>query len=156
MSDDLDFITAGALLASKDALDTEALRLMYRLEVAGAEFYEGLAALVDDEAADLLRRNGREELGHARRIVRVLSLRTGEEYEPHGDDLVPLAVPLPPSADPELLPLVVAAELDGDAGYQRWADAEEDPEVERLLRLNGREETIHGERVQRVIALLGA
>jgi hypothetical protein len=48
----------------------------------------------------------------------------------------------------------VQGERDGDAGYQRWADNEPDPEVARLLRLNGREETIHGERVSEVIAIL--
>ena len=49
-----------------------------------------------------------------------------------------------------------AAEKVRDAGYQRWADRETDPEVQRLLRLNGREETTHGERVREVMALLAA
>jgi hypothetical protein len=53
-------------------------------------------------------------------------------------------------------PLIVKAELDGDAGYQRWADNEPDPEVARLLRLNGREETKHGERAQAALAILEA
>jgi hypothetical protein len=53
----------------------------------------------------------------------------------------------------DVLPFIVQGERDGDAGYQRWADNEPDPEVARLLRLNGREETIHGERVE-VIAIL--
>ena len=53
-----------------------------------------------------------------------------------------------------LLGVIVQAEFDGDAGYQRWADNEELPEVERLLRLNGREESIHGRRVEQAIALL--
>ena len=48
------------------------------------------------------------------------------------------------------------AEIDGDAGYQRWADRESDPEVARLLRLNGREETIHGERVSQALEILKA
>ena len=56
----------------------------------------------------------------------------------------------------ELFPAIVKAELDGDAGYQRWADREADPEVERLLRLNGREETIHGNRVAEALAILEA
>ena len=47
-----------------------------------------------------------------------------------------------------MLPGIVQGEQAGDAGYQKWADAEPDPEVARLLRLNGREETLHGERVK--------
>ena len=43
-----------------------------------------------------------------------------------------------------------------NVGYQRWADAESDDEVERLLRLNGREETIHAGRAQQVFDLLNA
>jgi rubrerythrin len=38
--------------------------------------------------------------------------------------------------------------------YQRWADNEADPQVARLLRLNGREESIHARRVEQVMALL--
>ena len=49
---------------------------------------------------------------------------------------------------------MVQGELNGDAGYQKWADSEADPEVERLLRLNGREETIHAGRAQQVLELL--
>jgi rubrerythrin len=51
---------------------------------------------------------------------------------------------------------IVKGELNGDAGYQKWADAEENEEVQRLLRLNGREETIHAGRAQQVFELLGA
>ena len=50
--------------------------------------------------------------------------------------------------------LATIEQLDGDAGYQRWADREPDPEVQRLLRRNGREETVHGQRVTEVIAIL--
>ena len=51
---------------------------------------------------------------------------------------------------------IVQAELNGDAGYQAWADAEPDEEIKRLLLLNGREETIHGNRVREAIELLRA
>ena len=60
----------------------------------------------------------------------------------------------PDTISPELLAVIVKAELDGDKGYQRWADLETDPEVQRLLRLNGKEETVHGQRVTEVLALL--
>ena len=68
----------------------------------------------------------------------------------------PYSIALPDTLGAELLAVIVQAERDGDAGYQRWADREDDPEVQRLLRLNGREETVHGERVAQVIAILEA
>jgi hypothetical protein len=61
---------------------------------------------------------------------------------------------LPDVIDPAMLPFIVAGEQAGDAGYQGWADHESDPQVARLLRLNGREETLHGERVNQAIAIL--
>ena len=151
-----DFATAAAGLNELDALDVDALRVMFRVERAGEEFYELLAASVPDEkAAELLRRNGREERHHAERIRRMIGLKLGTDYEPTGVDLEPMAVNLPDPFPVELLPAIVQGELNGDAGYQRWADNEPDPEVQKLLRLNGREETIHGRRVEEALALLG-
>jgi rubrerythrin len=115
-----------------------------------------MAELVDDErAAELLRRNGREEMGHARRIARALSIKLGSEWAPSAELAEPLPVAAPSHLDAGILRMIVQAERDGDAGYQKWADAEPDPEVERILRLNGREESLHGERIDEVIALLG-
>lgn len=150
-----DFATAAASLNELEALDLDALRRMYRVELAGEEFYERLAAAVGNgEAAALLRANGREERKHAERIARMIAIKQGEEFVPTGEDLEPLAVNLPDVVPAALLPFIVQGELAGDAGYQRWADHEPDPDVERLLRLNGREETIHSERVSAVLELL--
>lgn len=155
MTDDRDFFTAAAELAAIDRLDVPAMRLLFRLERSGEDFYNALADRIGDEqAAELLRRNGREELGHARRLQRAIAAKLGEEYEPSGQDLERFPIPLPDSISIDLLPIVVQAELDGDTGYQRWADAEPDAEVARLLRSNGREETIHGRRVEEAIAIL--
>ena len=66
------------------------------------------------------------------------------------------AIPLPDEISIDVFPAIVKAEIDGDTGYQRWADRESDPEVARLLRLNGREETIHGERVSKALEILQA
>jgi rubrerythrin len=153
----MDFLTASATVNAVEVLDTPALELMARLENSGQDFYELLAERVgNDDAAALLRRNGREEAGHARRILRALSLKEGEGYQAPAEVFEPLAVELPDTVDATILGFIVAGELDGDAGYQRWADREPDPEVARLLRLNGREETRHGERVREVIAILEA
>jgi len=157
MDSHADFFTAVSALGTIEQLDVDALRLLYRVECSGEDFYNLLAERIGDaRAADLLRRNGREERAHAERIRRVLGIKVGRPYEPTAEDLSRYPVPLPETISAELLPLIVQGEIDGDAGYQRWAERETDPEVQRLLRLNGREETTHGERVREVIALLTA
>jgi hypothetical protein len=157
MTDELDFFSASAQLGACEELDIPAMELLYRLEISGDDFYRALAERVgNEEAGELLRRNGREELGHARRVQRAMSIRLGAEYEPSDDVRTPFVIPLPEVVSLKLFPAIVKAELEGDVGYQRWADREEDPEVERLLRLNGREETIHGNRVTEALAILEA
>jgi rubrerythrin len=154
---DLDFFSASAQLAACTELDIEAMELLYRLEISGDDFYQALADRIgNDEAGDLLRKNGREELGHARRVQRAMSIKLGREYEPSPEVSTPFSIPLPDEVSLKLFPAIVKAELDGDAGYQHWADIEPDPEIARLLRLNGREETIHGERVAQALSILEA
>lgn len=155
MADQGDFFSASAELGGRDVLDVDALQLLFRLECSGEDFYNSLADRIgDDRAADLLRRNAREELGHARRIQRAISLKLGEQYQPSGTELERFPIELPDTISADLLPIIVQAEIDGDAGYQRWADGESDEAVARLLRLNGREETIHGARVSAAIDIL--
>ena len=152
---DLDFFSAVAKLNEFDELDIEAMELLVRIECSGEDFYNLLADRIgNDEAADLLRRNGREETGHARRVQRAMAIKLGRPIETTIDDVERFAVPLPDSIDPALLPVIVDAELKGDGDYQRWAERESDPEIVKLLLQNGREETVHGERVQQVLALL--
>lgn len=154
---DLNFFTANAQLAGVAKLDVPELTLMYRIEMAGELFYNKLADLVNnEEAASLLRKNAVEERGHARRLARMISIKMGEEWSPSADVEELLEVPLPDTVDPAMFAAIVKGELNGDAGYQKWADAEENEEVQRLLRLNGREETIHAGRAQQVFELLGA
>lgn len=153
----LNFFSASAKLAACTELDVPAMELLYRLECSGEDFYNALADRVGNEAAaDLLRKNGREELGHARRVQRAISIRIGAEYEPSAEVLERFVIPLPETVGLDLFPAIVKAEMDGDAGYQHWADKEPDPEVARLLRLNGREETRHGERVTQALPILEA
>ena len=152
---EMNFFTANAALQGKTVLDVEALTLMYRLEMAGERFYELLVERVTHpEAKELLRRNGREENAHARRIARAISIKTGSEWTPSPEVAELLAVPLPDEIPVDVFKAVVEGEIRADGGYQAWADNEPDPEVERLLRLNGREESIHGERVGKVIEIL--
>ncbi len=157
MDDDLDFAGASQALAGLDHLDVPAMELMYRLECSGEDFYNLLADRIgNDDAAALFRRNAKEELGHARRIARAITIKQGSEFSPRPELERRFAVTLPDTIDPAMLPFIVAGEQAGDAGYQTWADNEPDPQVARLLRLNGREETLHGERVTQAIAILEA
>jgi len=154
---ELNFFTANAGLADVAKLEVPELKLMYRIEMAGEVFYNILADRVGNEtAADLLRKNAVEERGHARRLARMISIKIGHEWEPSAEENELLAVPLPETIDSKMFAAVVQGEINGDAGYQRWADAETDEEVVRLLRLNGREETIHAGRAQQVFDLLNA
>jgi rubrerythrin len=155
MTDELDFASASQALAGLDRLDVPAMELMYKLECSGEDFYNLLADRIgNEEVAVLLRRNAKEELGHARRIARAIAIKQGREFEPSDELQARYAVALPDRIDPAMLPLIVAGEQAGDAGYQGWAANEPDPQVARLLRLNGREETLHGERVTQAIAIL--
>lgn len=153
-----DFFSAVTSLGSIEQLDVDAMRLLYRIECSGEDFYNLIADRIgNDEAAALLRRNAREERGHAERVRKAIAIKLGAHtYEPNVEDCAKYAIPLPDSIPAELLPVIVQGEIDGDKGYQLWADREENPEVQRLLRLNGREETVHGNRVAEVIAILGA
>ena len=154
---ELNFFTANAGLANVEKLEVPELTMLYRIEMAGEIFYNMLADRVDNaEAADLLRKNAVEERGHARRLARMISIKIGQEWEPTPEVAELLAVPLPDQIDSKIFAGVVQGEINGDAGYQRWADAESDEEVVRLLRLNGREETIHAGRAQQVFDLLNA
>ncbi|HXJ37329.1 MAG TPA: ferritin family protein [Candidatus Eisenbacteria bacterium] len=150
-----DFFSAAAALGMIEHLDVDAMRLLFKVERSGEDFYNGLADRIGEpRAAELLRRNGREERGHAERVRRAIAIKLGGAFEPAAEDLEHYPIPLPDEISPALFPQIVKAEIDGDAGYQRWADRETDPEVQRLLRQNGREETVHGERVTEVIAIL--
>ncbi len=156
-TDELNFFSASAKLAACTELDIPAMELLYRLECSGEDFYNTLADRIgNEEAADLLRKNGREELGHARRVQRAISIRLGTDYEPSAEVCERFLIPLPETIGRELFPAIVKAEMDGDAGYQHWADKESDPDVARLLRLNGREETKHAERVAQALSILEA
>ena len=157
MQDHGDFFSAVTALGSIQELNVDAMRLLYRIECSGEDFYNLIADRIgDDRAADLLRKNAREERGHAERVRKAIAIKLGtDKYEPTSDDCAKYAIPLPDSIPAELFALIVQGEIDGDKGYQLWADRETDPEVQRLLRLNGREETVHGERVSQVMTILG-
>ena len=153
----MNFFEATMAIGQAETLDFETAELLIRVENSGDVLYNALAdRLNNEEAAELLRKNGREEVGHARRMMKVLTLKTGTEYVPSAEVLEKFEVDLPDSIDASALPMIVKGELQGDIGYQKWAAAETDPEVIELLLRNGREETKHAERVKQAIAILEA
>jgi rubrerythrin len=153
-----DFAAAFAHLTACEKLSVDDMKLMILLETAGEPLYMRMAELAPNEqAAELLRKNGREETAHAHRLKRAIEIVTGEPYEIPAMSENPYAEPpaLPPLSR-EMLEGVVGADNGGDAMYQSYAAHESNPEVAELLRQNGREETRHGERVAQVIELLEA
>jgi rubrerythrin len=141
-------------LSELDALGIDELRSLFTIELGGERFYQALADMAgSDQAAELLRRNGREEAAHARRVARAVSIKLGSDFQPTSDMLEVPEVRLPDSL-PAILPALIEGERQGDAIYQKWAENEPDPAVARLLRLNGREESLHAGRVEQVRAIL--
>ncbi|MCS5636351.1 MAG: ferritin-like domain-containing protein [Myxococcota bacterium] len=153
-----DFAAALASLGAAERIGVEEMKLLVLLETAGEPLYGKLADLApDDEARLLLLKNGREETAHAHRIAKAIEILTGEVFEIPPLSANPYAsVPPLSELSPGVLAGLVEGEKRGGEDYQRMADAESNSEVAELLRQNGREEFIHGERVQKVIEILGA
>lgn len=153
----MDFFEATMTIGAAEVLDDATAELLIRVENSGDVLYATLAErLGNDDAAKLLNLNGREEVGHANRIIEVMRIRHGESYQPPAECFEKFEVSLPDVIDPSMLPLIVEGEFAGDVGYQKWAEAETDPRIVELLVRNGREESKHAERMQRVIAILEA
>jgi hypothetical protein len=146
-----------AILKDRATLGADDLKVLAMIEAAGEALYFRIAdGVKDPRAAELLRQNGREERGHAYRLAKILRLRTGEEFVPPADAENPFVASMPATmpSTPEFIASLEHGEADGDRLYQVWADGAADPEVARLLRLNGREESRHGLRDAEVIRYL--
>ena len=152
-----DFGSAFGRLLGLTRLGVEDMKLMILLETAGEPLYFGLAeAVASEEARSLLRQNGREETAHAHRLKKAIEILTGQPYSIPSLDENPYGKPpaMGP-VSPDMLRGLIQAEFGGDKLYQTYAANEPNPEVKALLLQNGREETRHGERVEKVIGLLG-
>jgi rubrerythrin len=149
---------AFAVLRGRSTLGPDDLKVLAMIEAAGEVFYFQVAEGVQDpRARELLKQNGREERGHAYRLAKILKLQTGEEWTVPSAEDNPYLAAAPaqlPAVTPEFIATLEHGEADGDRLYQVWADGAADPEVARLLRLNGREESRHGERDAEVIRYL--
>lgn len=147
---------AFALLGTKAKLSLDDMKILALLEIAGEAFYFAAANAVDNqEAKELLMRNGQEERGHAHRVLKAMSL-LGEDYTLPEDGDNPYVMPMDLTGiiNADLLAIIEQNEQDGDLQYQQWADAESNEKVAKIFRQNGSEETRHGERVAQVAALI--
>jgi rubrerythrin len=158
-----DLIAAFGVLKTRTALSVDDLRVLAMIEAAGEEFYVRIARSIPGnapgtvEAKTLLMRNGREERGHARRLLKAIAAEGATFDLPvHSDN--PFVASLPPEipATAGFLKGLESGEQEGDRQYQAWADAATNPVVARILRQNGREETRHGRRDAQVVRLLAA
>lgn len=150
---------AFAFLKDRKQLGVDDLKVLALIECYGEAFYFRLADSVSHpEASALLRRNGQEERGHAHRMLKAIRLKTGEAYELPADAANPFFRHLPAevACDAGIISALEAGEADGDLSYQAWADNEPNPEIAELLRLNGREESRHGQRATEVRRLLAS
>jgi rubrerythrin len=144
-------------LASRKKLGIDDLKILALLEASGEAFYLALAAVTsNDEIRALLTRNGQEERGHAHRLLKAISLLGAEPYVLPADADNPYILPMQLDGllNKDFLEFLEKGEMDGDLTYQVWADAESNAEVAKLYRLNGSEETRHGQRVAQVRELL--
>lgn len=150
---------AFAFLCTRTELSVEDLQVLAMIECFGEAYYFVLAENVGNpDAKALLTRNGQEERGHAHRLLKAIKLKDGSDFSlpPNEENPFFKFCPTELSCDTELMAALEKGEADGDLVYQVWADAENNPQVAELLRLNGREETRHGERVTEVKRLLAA
>lgn len=152
-----DQMEAITLLTGKTVVNIDDLKVMVLLENAGEHFYLAAAKAVDNEQASaLLARNGQEERGHAHRLLKAIELLGGEPYPMPDDADNPYIQPmdLAGMVNADLMVAIEQSEKDGDLSYQGWADTIGNPEVAKIFRQNGEEESRHGVRVAEVAKLL--
>jgi rubrerythrin len=132
------------------------LKVMVCLEAAGQGFYGAYAEVApNDEVRAVFDKNGQEELGHAHRVSRALKLLYDVDFAvPEPKDNPYYAWPKDVVLSKEMIGGIAHSELAGDALYDLWATNLGHEEAGRLLRLNGREEKGHGERMLRAANML--
>lgn len=142
-------VTAPSLLDIKVMVLTEA--------AAMALYYKTAEGTDNSQVVDLLQANGREEMLHAERAAAAIKAISGEDFAPPQpqdnpylqDGLAPFA-PITRAA----LTGLAQGEFGGEALYEKWAANTANAEAARLFRLNGKEETDHGNRLLAAAALV--
>lgn len=135
------------------------LKVMVLVEAAGQTLYAKTAEGTDHQGVrDLLNHNGREEMAHAHRVSKAIRALSGEDFPPPSAENNPYLTGDIPSTPVTAAGLAKTAEAEfgGDALYARWADAIGNEDAAALFRLNGSEESDHGNRLLKAAALLDA
>ena len=154
-----DLLGAFKVLTARPKLAVEDLKVLAMIEAAGEEFYLRIAKGVRDrDAKELLSQNGREERGHAHRLVKAIAAESGETFVLPESQENPFIASMPTEypVTTEFLKTLESGEQDGDRQYQTWADGASNPTVAKILRQNGREESRHGERDAQAMRLIAA
>lgn len=132
------------------------LKILALVEAVGQKLYEEIASQAEHpEVKKLLMQNGREELGHAHRVSKAIEVLTGRSFPIPAIEDNPLFTGISP------MPItkaafggLVKAEKSGGDLYDNIASGFDNAEVVALLKLNGREEVNHGERMQQAMQYL--
>ena len=142
----------------KDGATVDDLKVLALTEAIGLELYEDMARKTDNpEVQALLRRAGREELGHAHRVSKAIEILTGEPFPIPAIEDHPFYTPMDSGPiTKETLLGIAQGEFAGEEMYKGVASRFSDPEVIKLFALNGKEERQHGERLQQIVELLYA
>jgi rubrerythrin len=150
-----DMYQAFAYIGTVSRPSVSDLQLMVLLESAGKVMYDGMAASSGDERIKvLLGACADEELLHAQRVSEALSIM-GVSYPVPAPAENPYLLGLqPPTLTLDLVKHLAKAEFGGEDMYGGWANRCAHPAAAALFRLNGAEETRHGERLEQVAALM--
>jgi rubrerythrin len=142
----------------KNGATVDDLKIMALVEAMGQQLYEDLATGTDHiEIKRLLKQNGREELGHAHRLVKVIKILTGEDFPLPPIEQNPVYTPAQRTELTRAALLHIAdAEFDGENLYEGIAASFDNAEAKALLRQSGKEEIQHGHRVRQAAELLPA
>ena len=147
---------AFAIINAVKAPTIDHLKMMVLLEASGKGAYGDLAAASGNpDVADLLNRNGQEELAHAHRVRKAILALTGEAYEiPELGENPYYQKASGMTLTPDMLTKIADAEFGGETLYADWASNTDNEEAAALFRQNGKEEAEHGQRLLKAASLL--
>jgi rubrerythrin len=135
----------------------EDLKVLALIEAAGKSSYAArVRGAPNDEVRAILAQNGREEVGHAVRLRRVIKLMYGEDFAiPRDEDnRFVTAADAVEAVTEEILERLAQGEILGGNFYDSWASNVDHEEAAQLLRQNGAEERRHADRLRQAASLL--
>jgi rubrerythrin len=144
-------------LVAINAPSADDLKVLMYLEAAGKSAYDAMSRGTSSDAVrKIFDQNGREEVGHAARLKKVIKLVSGEDVVVPKDSDNPFCMKsdVVSPVTKESIDMIVGGEQAGGDFYDRWAANYTDAEIVRLLKQNGDEERRHGDRLRDAAKLL--